>query len=682
MKNLKIGLRISAGFASVIVITVVLAMFAYNRLGVVNDQTKDIATDALPGVHLTGEIKAGVYASMGAVMRQVIALDKEQMSNAEAEIEKIRTEVTQSFAEYEKLINNDKERALYDNLKRARADFTETRKQVLELSRAGKKQEAVALLDTKLQPLNERYIGEADKLAEFNKLSADEQSKKVATSVESGRTGVLVGLGIALVLAGLISVFIVRSITRPLATAVELVGQVAQGDLSQTVQVTSKDELGVMLTAMNNMVKNLKDAAGVAQKIGEGDLSVEPKLLSDKDTLGHALKNMVANLQAAVDIATQISKGDLTAQPKVLSQRDVLGLALKEMVTNLQAAVRVAERISEGDLTVEAKAVSDKDTLGQALVRMLQNLRKTVNEVSTAAAQVAAGSEEMSSTAQSLSEGATEQAASAEESTSAMEQMASSVQQNSDNAKQTEKIASKASDDARSSGSAVELTVGAMKNVAEKISIIEEIARKTDLLALNAAVEAARAGEHGKGFAVVASEVRKLAERSQTAAAEISRLTVDGVRTAEGAGELLTKLVPDIQKTADLVREIAAACAEQNVGTAQVNKALQQLDQVIQQNASASEEMASTSEELSSQAEALKASISFFRTDDRVQTNLLNRARPSKGRNGVAKAMSVGGTAEVMQRYRSGKSNGTSIELGANTGAADCNDKEFAAYQS
>ncbi len=162
-------------------------------------------------------------------------------------------------------------------------------------------------------------------------------------------------------------------------------------------------------------------------------------------------------------------------------------------------------------------------------------------------------------------------------------------------------------------------TVQAMKQVAEKINIIEEIARKTDLLALNAAVEAARAGEHGKGFAVVASEVRKLAERSQTAAAEISRLTVDGVETAEGAGQLLAKLVPDIQKTAELVREIAAASAEQSTGAAQVNKAIQQLDQVIQQNSAASEEMASTAEELSSQAEVLQSTIAFFKIGDTQQ---------------------------------------------------------------
>ena len=193
--------------------------------------------------------------------------------------------------------------------------------------------------------------------------------------------------------------------------------------------------------------------------------------------------------------------------------------------------------------------------------------------------------------------------------------MSSSIQQNADNAHQTNTIAAKAATDAQASGEAVIKTVSAMKEIAEKIGIIEEIARKTDLLALNAAVEAARAGEHGKGFAVVASEVRKLAERSQTAAAEIGKLSSSGVSLADGAGQMLVKLVPDIRKTADLVQEISAASTEQNSGASQINKAIQQLDQVIQQNAASSEEMASTSEELSSQAEQLQSTIAFFKLD-------------------------------------------------------------------
>jgi methyl-accepting chemotaxis protein len=216
-----------------------------------------------------------------------------------------------------------------------------------------------------------------------------------------------------------------------------------------------------------------------------------------------------------------------------------------------------------------------------------------------------------------MSQGTTEQAASAEEASSSVEEMNATIKQNADNAQQTEKIALKSAADATESGKAVSQTVGAMKDIAGKISIIEEIARQTNLLALNAAIEAARAGEHGKGFAVVASEVRKLAERSQTAAGEISDLSASSVEVAEKAGAMLAKLVPDIQKTAELVQEISAASKEQTSGADQINAAIQQLNQVIQQNAGAAEEMSSTAEELSSQAQQLQGTIEFFKVDER-----------------------------------------------------------------
>jgi methyl-accepting chemotaxis protein len=233
-----------------------------------------------------------------------------------------------------------------------------------------------------------------------------------------------------------------------------------------------------------------------------------------------------------------------------------------------------------------------------------------------------------------------------------------------------------AAEDAKAGGEAVSRTVHAMKEVAEKINIIEEIARKTDLLALNAAVEAARAGEHGKGFAVVASEVRKLAERSQTAAADISRLTAEGVKTAEGAGQLLAKLVPDIRKTAGLVREIAAASSEQSTGAAQVNKALQQLDQVIQQNASASQETAATAEELASQAEALQAAVAFFKLQDERHASRPVAVRRQAPARVTPRPASIG----LVNMQRAVHSTGPSIDLDANTGADDARDKNFDTY--
>jgi methyl-accepting chemotaxis protein len=283
----------------------------------------------------------------------------------------------------------------------------------------------------------------------------------------------------------------------------------------------------------------------------------------------------------------------------------------------LGRAVGLAGAVADGDLS-QTIPVASNDEIGdlvKSLNVMVEKLRQIVSEALTAAQNVSAGSQELSASAEQLSQGATEQASSAEEASSSMEEMAANVKQNADNANQTEKIAAQSAKDAEASGGAVGRAVEAMQTIAEKITIVQEIARQTDLLALNAAVEAARAGEHGKGFAVVASEVRKLAERSQAAAAEIGTLSTESVKVAQEAGSMLAKLVPDIKKTADLVQEITAACREQDVGSAQINQAIQQLDKVGQQNASASEQVSSTSEELASQAEQLQSTIAFFRID-------------------------------------------------------------------
>jgi len=296
----------------------------------------------------------------------------------------------------------------------------------------------------------------------------------------------------------------------------------------------------------------------------------------------------------------------------------LVALFVASMISNpLRKGVAFANSIASGDLTASLD-VDQKDEVGMladSLQDMVNRLSEVVRDVQSASENVASGSEEMSSSSEELSQGATEQASNIEEVSSSMEQMAANIQQNTDNAQETEKIASKAAQDAEDGGKAVTDTVQAMKDIADKISIIEEIARQTNLLALNAAIEAARAGEAGKGFAVVAAEVRKLAERSGQAANEISELSSSSVEVAEKAGEMLKQMVPDIQKTAELVQEIAASSREQNSGAEQVNKAVQQLDQVIQQNASASEEMASTSEELSSQAQQLQDTMSFFSVD-------------------------------------------------------------------
>jgi methyl-accepting chemotaxis protein len=286
----------------------------------------------------------------------------------------------------------------------------------------------------------------------------------------------------------------------------------------------------------------------------------------------------------------------------------------------LDKGVTFAHLIAEGDLSKQLEVDQDDEVgrLAGALNAMVERLRGVVDGVKISAGSVASGSQQLSAGAEAVSRHASEQAASAEEASSAVEEMSATIKHNADNARQTEKIALRSASDARASGDAVADSVRAMKQIADKISIIEEIARQTNLLALNAAIEAARAGEHGKGFAVVAAEVRKLAERSRTAAAEIGQLSGSSVEVAERAGAMLEKLVPDIQKTAELVQEISAASKEQTSGADQINSAILQLNQVIQQNAGAAEEMTSTAEELSSQADHLREMTDYFKLDGRA----------------------------------------------------------------
>ncbi len=300
-------------------------------------------------------------------------------------------------------------------------------------------------------------------------------------------------------------------------------------------------------------------------------------------------------------------------------------------------AVSAAARIAAGDLRDPVK-VTSRDEIGllqQAMRDMGEKLAEVIGEVRGGATALGSASAQVSSTAQTLSQGTGEQAASVEETTSALEEMGSSITQNAENSRQTEMMAKEQAARAEESGRAVLETVAAMRTIAERISIIEEIAYQTNLLALNAAIEAARAGEHGRGFAVVATEVRKLAERAQKAAQEIGAMAGTSVAVAERSGNLISELVPAIRKTADLVQEVSAASQEQGAGVGQVNKAMAVVDSVTQRNASAAEELSSTSEEMASQAEALQSLMSFFRLADERATRAL--PRPMAARSAEAR---------------------------------------------
>ncbi len=370
------------------------------------------------------------------------------------------------------------------------------------------------------------------------------------------------------------SLFLVRGLTKPLSQALAAANSVSEGNVDTHIDATSKDEIGQVLASMKNMMDYLNEMAAIAGSIAIGDLSVEvaPKGPDDK-----------------------------------------LGNTFREMMSYLNETARIAASIAAGDLTVKVEPRSDKDALGRALQEMVSRLSETMTSVHLGVETLSTASEQISATAQGLSQGTSEQAASVEEASASLEEMAASINENADNSRLMERNALEGSKTAEESGAAVVETVRAMDSIAEKISIVEEISYQTNLLALNAAIEAARAGEHGRGFAVVASEVRKLAERSQTAAREIGELASASVKVAMHSGEMLETLVPSARKTADLVQEVAATSVQQSAGVAQIIGAMSRVDQVAQANSSSAEELSGTAQEMAAQSLALRRQMSFFR---------------------------------------------------------------------
>lgn len=622
MKNMKLGVKISIGFGLLILIACVLGGLAViNMRGVETDSTR-LAKEYMPEVGMANTVERTALETMVQMRSYGYSEDKKQYEAGLRNLAELKRALAEAKAHSEKYPGLVK---LREGVVKAQGKMAEYEKLVQDTA---SRMEAIGVVRRTLDIAAADFVKFSGAyLASQQKQLHEEIAKGVPAESLQERLGKIEAAD-AIVSAGTairVSNYRGQLYREPrqiedaitsfttLEQTVEAIRSKTREDVNQRQLAGIREASQKYRQALIEFLENFKAIQELNSKRIEAANAVQQ---SAADT---ARAGMAATQDVANGAVTSLSSAS-TVMIGGLAVSLLFGIALAFFLTRaitgpVIKGVTFAKGMAEGDFT-RTLDIDQKDEIGvlaASLNEMVGKLRDVVAEIQSASENVASGSEELSASAQSMSQGATEQAASVEEISSSMEQMSANIKQNAENAQQTQSIAVKAAQDARNGGEAVISAVAAMKNIAEKISIIEEIARQTNLLALNAAIEAARAGEHGKGFAVVAAEVRKLAERSGSAAAEISELSASSVQVAEQAGSMLTKMVPDIQRTADLVQEIAAASQEQNSGSSQINKAIQQLDQVVQQNASASEEMASTSEELSSQAEQLQSTMAFFR---------------------------------------------------------------------
>jgi methyl-accepting chemotaxis protein len=549
--RLTIKTKLIAAFAVVIATSATSMLIAMQSLGTLNHSFEVAVGENVARIEEAAHLEVSVLEFARDEHDLILASDSKEIAHLVTVLDGLETKIVETAAHLQS-ISEPEGAALVERFVAEYKQYLASHAGVRRLALLNLDTEAYAMASGEVAEVRARAIALLEEVIALNNTQLKDATT-AANSLYSSSSLLLIGLLVgSTLLAAAAATFIILGITRGLAKVTQVLSAVSLGDLDQTVEIKSNDEIKDLVTTVNQMTDNLRTNAALADEIANGNLTVQPKPLSDRDTLGMSLERMVTKLREVI-----------------------------------------------------ADAIASADN-------------------------VSSGSQELSATAEQLSQGATEQASSTEEASASMEEMAATIKQSADNASQTEKIARQSAADAIASGEAVGNAVTAMQTIAEKIMVVQEIARQTDLLALNAAVEAARAGEHGRGFAVVASEVRKLAERSQAAAAEISTLSGTTVKTAQAAGEMLSKLVPDIQRTAELVEEISAGSREQNAGAAQINTAIQQLDKVTQQNTSAAEEMSATSEELASQAEQLQAAISYFRIEDRAVQRKPEIRKPAK----------------------------------------------------
>jgi methyl-accepting chemotaxis protein len=628
--DMKIGAKLIGAFIIVGAITAVVGYMGIQNMGKIADMADASYAKETLAIEYLKQADVEMSRTIRAEKNLLLASTQEQREKYKGQIANDRTNVNDNIEKARPLISTDKGKELLAKFDAAWRDRQDIANQVIDLTGKDQLQNKRASVELSMGLGREKADVVEATLDELVTRKQD-NAKRVADETDAiyrSSRALMIALVLGGVLLGLgLGIFISRSIANPLIKLEVAAKQIALGNVNQDIEYHSNDEVGLLADSFRTVILAVKtltqDAVMLSEAARQGKLAARADASKHQgdyrkiiEGVNETLDAVVGPLNLAADFVERISKGDIPEQSTDAVKGDFIKLRdnLNKLIVAMNEITAAAEEIAKGNLTVKLKERSPQDTLMQALQAMVGALTRTVSDIRAIAGEVSAASQAISTASIQVSKGASSQASAAEEASSSMEQMVSNIKQNADNAQQTDKIANKSANDAQESGKSVREAVVAMKEIASKISIIEEIARQTNLLALNAAIEAARAGEHGKGFAVVASEVRKLAERSQKAAGEINHLSGTTLTVSEKSGEMLGKLVPDIQKTAELVQEITAASKEQDTGSSQINQALQQLEKVIQENASASEEMASTTEELTGQAEQLVNALAFFHT--------------------------------------------------------------------